>query len=225
MRKDKAGNNIFGQCGKTFSTKRGVQLHIGSKHQINPQYKCICSKGFVSNTSYKDHMDKHADIQLKCVKCGMCNAVLFNKQALKDHTIMHCPILVLFAWTGLSGDRHLQSTRINVNWIQLVMIKHILPLVKSGTKLDIKDNHELLCISTELFLYISLFFFICYWLNKGGFYKLVVLNWSIKKFIVVWMLLFCLTNMPLFVDDGNGAIQTKTKLYHFRNFMVDTMIW
>ena len=92
IRQDKAGNNIFGQCGKTFSTKRGVQLHIGSKHQLNPQYKCICAKGFVSNTSYKAHMDKHAGIKLKCVKCGMCNAVLFNKQALKDHTIMHCPI-------------------------------------------------------------------------------------------------------------------------------------
>jgi len=121
-----------------------LKMRKDKAHQLNPQYKCsICSKGFVSNTSYKAHMDKHSGIKLKCAKCGtlfsrafcskrhskychqrqvdrankcgMCNAVLFDKQALKDHMIAIHNNAWLYSCSvclkRLSGDRHFKALK------------------------------------------------------------------------------------------------------------------
>ena len=60
------------QCGKQFSSKKGLNFHVSGVHQGFKPYKCdMCDKAFPSNGNLQTHI-KIAHTKTGSVKCKIC---------------------------------------------------------------------------------------------------------------------------------------------------------
>lgn len=53
------GCGFFQVCGKTFTYKHGLKMHL-ALHEVQKQFKCeLCEKSFVTKRSLQEHMSIH----------------------------------------------------------------------------------------------------------------------------------------------------------------------
>lgn len=72
-------------CGKSFSRKAGLDLHIRI-HQNDKPYQCeFCSKKFSDSSSLRSHRRTHTDE--RPYKCDQCEKKFKNSNNLKNHKI------------------------------------------------------------------------------------------------------------------------------------------
>ena len=72
------------QCARPFKTKRGLQLHVQTKHLKIFRFKCsVCPAQFNMLAAFRGHLPSHHK-ELK-EKCSQCGAAFQYKQTLKDH--------------------------------------------------------------------------------------------------------------------------------------------
>ena len=82
--KEKMKDKICSTCGKAFTSRYGLSLHIKATHKKEFRFYChICDKGLTTLWNYNGHMASHdKDLKEKCVNCGST----FNyKQSLLQH--------------------------------------------------------------------------------------------------------------------------------------------
>ena len=72
------------QCARPFKTKRGLQLHVQTKHLKIFRFKCsVCPAQFNMLSAFRGHLaSRHKKLKEKCSQCG---AEFQYKQTLKDH--------------------------------------------------------------------------------------------------------------------------------------------
>ena len=72
------------QCARPYKTKRGLQLHVQTKHLKVFKFKCsVCPGQFNMLSAFRGHLASHHK-ELK-EKCSLCGAEFQYKQTLKDH--------------------------------------------------------------------------------------------------------------------------------------------
>ncbi|KAK3716606.1 hypothetical protein RRG08_039401 [Elysia crispata] len=83
---------VCDKCGKEFTSNRGFRMHTLSKHLNQYPYHCQeCSKGFMSVSSHRDHMNMHAGIALQCMGC---ETLFYTEYGLKRHLLRKHPDLL-----------------------------------------------------------------------------------------------------------------------------------
>ena len=72
------------QCARPFKAKRGLKLHVHSKHLNIFRFKCsVCPSHFNMLSAFRGHLaSHHRELKEKCAQCG---AAFQYKQYLKDH--------------------------------------------------------------------------------------------------------------------------------------------
>ena len=77
-------------CVRQFASFKGLQQHIGKKHNQRKKYsKCPqCEKKFRDKYAVRFHLRQVHD-KVTRVVCGDCGLELYNKYALKTHQLMH----------------------------------------------------------------------------------------------------------------------------------------
>ncbi|PKU41847.1 zinc finger and btb domain-containing protein 11 [Limosa lapponica baueri] len=84
-------------CGKTFTYKHGLKMHL-ALHEVQKQFKCdLCEKSFVTKRSLQEHMSIHTGVKpFECLTCGVAWA---DARSLKRHVRTHtgerpyvCPV-------------------------------------------------------------------------------------------------------------------------------------
>lgn len=75
-------------CGRRYTTKHSLQVHIAHAHSSEKPYKCeMCSKCFVTLSGLKGHTESHET--KKEVTCDACGKQLANKRQLQKHLRSH----------------------------------------------------------------------------------------------------------------------------------------
>ena len=81
------------RCSKQFKTKRGLELHVHTRHLHQFRFKCpVCSRGYNILSSYQGHLASHHQ-ELK-EKCSTCGATFLYKQSLKEHLKKNHPVTI-----------------------------------------------------------------------------------------------------------------------------------
>ena len=70
------------QCARPFKTKRGLKLHVHTKHLNIFRFKCsVCPSQFNMLSAFRGHLaSHHRELKEKCAQCG---AAFQYKQSLK----------------------------------------------------------------------------------------------------------------------------------------------
>ena len=72
------------QCARPFKTKRGLKLHVHTKHLNIFRFKCsVCPSQFNMLSAFRGHLaSHHRELKEKCAQCGAAfhlNHYLFNR--------------------------------------------------------------------------------------------------------------------------------------------------
>ena len=78
------------QCARPFASFKGLQQHIGKKHNSRKKYsKCPeCEKKFRDKYAVRFHR-RQVHEKVTRVACTECGLELYNKYALKTHQLTH----------------------------------------------------------------------------------------------------------------------------------------
>ena len=83
---------ICDECGKTFTTKPGLQGHVDKKHRVQKTFDCDkCDqkfkqkKGFVFHYKLDHGSVPHGFKDVKIIQCDQCPKMFWQKAALEDH--------------------------------------------------------------------------------------------------------------------------------------------
>ncbi|XP_026749299.1 zinc finger protein 664-like [Galleria mellonella] len=75
-------------CDKSFTTVRGLKLHLKRYHLLEKDHKCSqCTKRFFSAEELSHHMVKHTGV--KQFRCAICFKSYGRKKTLKEHMRIH----------------------------------------------------------------------------------------------------------------------------------------
>ncbi|OWF43059.1 Zinc finger protein 333 [Mizuhopecten yessoensis] len=75
---------VCDRCGKKYTTKFGLKLHIKNKHELTFKHLCdICGKGFNQAVQYRLHCSSHTVGQDNV--CPTCKAEFSVESSLKRH--------------------------------------------------------------------------------------------------------------------------------------------
>uniref|UniRef100_A0A8C4RAF0 C2H2-type domain-containing protein n=1 Tax=Eptatretus burgeri TaxID=7764 RepID=A0A8C4RAF0_EPTBU len=74
-------------CGKGFSEKSRVRLHMKSHMEKRPHECLVCGKTFIQSSHVKSHMRMHTGE--RPYKCTICSKAFAEKYALKIHMRVH----------------------------------------------------------------------------------------------------------------------------------------
>lgn len=76
--------HVCDQCGKSFTSRYGMSLHIKSKHQEIFRFKCgVCEKGFQQLWDYRGHLASHVNSLEKT--CNTCKKTFKYQTSLNRH--------------------------------------------------------------------------------------------------------------------------------------------
>ena len=71
-----------GECGKYYTTPRGLKEHITIKHERISKFKCtVCGKAFVKESNLETHKATH----LKPIRCDICSQGYKSENSLMKH--------------------------------------------------------------------------------------------------------------------------------------------
>ena len=72
------------ECGKVFSSKQKLNLHIKRVHRNEKSHVCgLCSKGFADKNQLKGHINQSHSRQT----CEHCEKSVLNRFFLKKHLV------------------------------------------------------------------------------------------------------------------------------------------
>ena len=78
---------VCDQCGKSFRSKFGMQLHVKNKHTGKFLYECtLCDKKFNQKRPYRYHCGKH--LQVAVDKCHHCSKEFNSPGSLSRHLVV-----------------------------------------------------------------------------------------------------------------------------------------
>jgi len=65
-------SHICDQCGKSFRSRYGMQVHTTIKHQQQFRFTCgVCNKGFHQLWNFRGHLSSHhSALKVTCETCG-----------------------------------------------------------------------------------------------------------------------------------------------------------
>ena len=82
-------NHICADCGRCYSTKVGLSVHMWN-HSAEPRYRCtVCGKAFHWHSTWKRHLYLHGIGVNRMHSCPICTKAFASPYMLRDHMRMH----------------------------------------------------------------------------------------------------------------------------------------
>lgn len=82
---------ICDYCGKSFSNKTSVRVHLFTKHvKTKAKFECqICQKKFHLESLRNNHVTCVHKEKIRCITCEICGKSFYSNFHLKAHSITH----------------------------------------------------------------------------------------------------------------------------------------